>query len=100
VRDKIKAWLRRWAIRQLIKLVDRGEERLQEWQVSLRKKLAAPVPAHEVGSGDRTEVRILPPAQSSFQKWEARRSGVAVITKKQATRRRRLTAADFDRRFA
>jgi hypothetical protein len=32
--------------------------------------------------------------------WEARRSGVAPVSKKAAARRRRLTAADFDRRFA
>lgn len=35
----------------------------------------------------------------TFAQWEARRSGVAVVTKREA-RRRRLSAREFDLRFA
>jgi len=39
-------------------------------------------------------------AVETFQQWEARRSGVAVISKKEARRRRGITARAFDFRFA
>jgi hypothetical protein len=35
----------------------------------------------------------------TFQQWEARRSGVAVISKKEARRRRGVSARAFDLRF-
>lgn len=38
-------------------------------------------------------------AGETFAEWEARRSGVAVVTKREA-RRRRLSAREFDLRFA
>ena len=42
-------------------------------------------------------------AHETFTQWEARRSGVAVISKREAREartRRRFSASDFDRRFA
>ena len=41
--------------------------------------------------------RLEAPRPETFQQWEARRSGVAVISKKSA--RRGMTAAQFDARF-
>ena len=38
--------------------------------------------------------------RETFEQWEARKSGIAVISKKQARERRRLSAAEFDLRFA
>jgi hypothetical protein len=104
MKDKIKLWLRRWAIRQLIKLVDGAEERLQRWQVSLREKIAPKplaaedqaLPRHH-SPVDRTPL----PAGETFLQWEARKSGVAPVSKKVARRRReRMTAAAFDLKFA
>jgi hypothetical protein len=40
MKSRIQLWLRRWAIRSLIKLVDRAEDRLQAWQVLLRNDLS------------------------------------------------------------
>lgn len=47
-----------------------------------------------VAVGDR------PAFAQTFSQWEARRSGVEPITKKASRRRRGLTAAAFDRKFA
>lgn len=117
-------WLRRWAIRQIIKLVDRAEERLQAWQVSLRETLAAgavPVKQSVSVKNELTRDAVLPSREGqavldgaefgrdvspgrrrvSFGEWEMRKSGVAPISKKAARRRReRLTAASFDLKFA
>ena len=138
MKDKLKLWLRRLLLRQLIKLVDRAEERLQAWQVSLRDDLAShvvsvkqspavgheqpearkPIPARgeEAGSMGRRRLaaecssqagtRHHSPAATlvageTFLQWEARKSGVAPVSKKTARRRReRVTASAFDLRFA
>jgi hypothetical protein len=110
MKHRIKLWLRRWVIRQLIKLVDRAEERLQAWQVRLRENLAShavPVKQSLPVENERAEantrdgrVGSVGRRRISFLEWEARKSGVAVITKKEARRREHLTAAGFDRRFA
>lgn len=111
MRERIKLALRRWAIRRLIKLVDRAEEWLQEVQVKLRNDLvSARVSAAGCTSAvsQQREFRVASPrcedsaapARNVYAEWEARRSGVAVISKKQARQRRHATAADFDRRFA
>jgi hypothetical protein len=100
MKNRIQLWLRCWAIRQLIKLVDRAEQRLQMWQVALRvqltpKNLAVAVQA---SPRHRSPVDRPLPAGETFLQWEARKSGVAPVAKRR--RRERLTAGAFDRRFA
>jgi hypothetical protein len=114
--------VRRWAFRQLRKLVDVADDRLQAAQVKLRNELSdlsgRQHPALTVHSSEdmlhqrtdeqrsanaRSESELLIPYETpnSYAKWEARKSGVAPVTKKSARRvRHRLTAAEFDRQFA
>jgi len=105
--DRVDAalWVivRRWAFRQLRKLVDLADDRLQAAQVKLREEIAernsssqqgSPVAAPSSGQHPQAA------AGEDFTQWEARRSGVAPVTKKSARRRHRLTAAEFDRQFA
>jgi hypothetical protein len=111
VSTQIKLWLRRWVIRQLIKLADYAEERLQDWQVALRKRLSEPerlpaLPARIVAAESQLRPRLVSPATplaagETFLEWEARKSGVAPVSKKTARRRReRTTAGAFDLRYA
>jgi hypothetical protein len=125
MKDKLKLWLRRWFLRTLIKLVDRAEERLQAWQVSLRESLRRAAPkqndanpkrlaaecSSQAGTRHHSPAATLVAGETlvarphgrreTWSQWEARRSGVAVISKKEARRRReRVTASAFDLRFA
>jgi hypothetical protein len=102
MKSQIKLWLRRWALRSLIKLVDRAEERLQAWQVSLRgnlnpKDLAAGCNS-QVSPRQRAGGKPLS-TRETFLQWEARKSGVAPIAKKRYRIHHRRRAADFDARF-
>jgi len=112
MKDKLKLWLRRWALRTLIKLVDRAEERLQAWQVSLREKLidlaagcnSQASPRQRAGgmplSTRETLVARTNGRTETWSQWEARKSGVAPIeTKRYRVHHRRRGAADFDARF-
>jgi hypothetical protein len=119
MKNKLKMWLRRLAIRQLIKFVDRAEERLQAWQVSLReslreaasqKSLAAGAVAVKQSVPVKNELARVTVREShadsagrrrvSFNEWEMRRAGVAPVSKKEARRRRGMAAREFDLRFA
>ncbi len=126
MKTETKRALRRWAIRQLIKLVDHAEERLQEWQVRLRGELSLRVPVesprvagpqrpalqdsravqNDEFGGDRVSGRLPRRGEQerpseNFQQWEARRSGIAPIAKKAARQRRqRMTASAFDLKYA
>jgi hypothetical protein len=115
--DRVDAalWLivRRWTIRQLRKLVDIADDRLHATEVRLREELSMrpeganstqglPLPPHaeaksaEVFAAGATK-------HEDFQQWEARRSGIAPISKKAARQRREkahMTAAAFDLRYA
>jgi hypothetical protein len=98
-------WLtvRRWAFRQLRKMVDAADDRLQAAQVKLRTEIAEREASSQQGSPvavSKTLTPLKPAAGEDFMQWEARRSGVALVTKKSARRRHRLTAAEFDRQFA
>lgn len=97
----IKLWIRRWMLRRLRLLFDALDDRLHTAEVSLREELAiqhsplvvsAP-PARSKTAQDRTNT-----SGENFVQWEARRSGIAPVIKPK--RRRHLTAADFDRKFA
>jgi hypothetical protein len=114
--DRVDAalWLivRRWTIRQLRKLVDVADDRLHAVEVTLRNDLSvrneAPKPAAtRIGDAEQSQDmprRVSGRAESeNFQQWEARRSGIAPISKKAARQRRekaRMTAAAFDLKYA
>jgi hypothetical protein len=108
MKNKLQLWFKRWAIRTLIKLVDRAEERLQAWQVSLRNHLSGrdqllASSASLAGKTDQSQDMLhrAPARSETFLEWEARKSGIAVVSKKEARRRReRTNAAAFDLRFA
>jgi len=84
--------------------------RLDDWvhrqQVKLREEISGIARvsvvhsiARRAGSTPASRSNVRQP--ETFLQWEARKSGVAVISKKEARRRRdRPTAAAFDRRFA
>lgn len=102
-----KLWARRLALRWARKLVDLADDRLHAAEVRFRDEVARPairvesprLSTSECGRGDSLR-RQGTPRRESFQQWEARRSGVALVSKKEARRRRALTAREFDLRFA
>ena len=115
--DRVDAalWLivRRLALRWLRKLVDVADDRLHAAEVSFRKEqelrndIAGEAAAAGVVAGASSKVVHGAPAAAksikgeSWTEWEARRSGVAPISKKAARRRReRMTAAAFDVKYA
>jgi hypothetical protein len=107
MKARLKLWLRRWALRQLRYLVDVADDRLHSAEVNLREELAArtslPVRPAAVREGTlvATPKCARGPSQpEKFLQWEARKSGVAVISKKEARRRRGISAAEFDLQFA
>lgn len=103
MKQQIKLWLRKRALMLLGAMVWRLDDWVHRQQVKLREEIefrsvlpSAPKPAGEVLAG--TSHARQP---ETFQQWEARKSGVAVISKKEARRRReRVTTSAFDRRFA
>jgi DNA-binding PucR family transcriptional regulator len=128
--DRVDAalWLivRRWTIRQLRKLVDVADDRLHATEVRLREEISLRVPVeparvarserpalpnssalqNDEFSGDRVSGRLPRSGEQertgeTWQQWEARRSGIAPITKKAARQRRaRMTASAFDLKYA
>jgi hypothetical protein len=128
--DRVDAalWLivRRWMIRQLRKLVDVADDRLHAAEVTLREEISSKVQVlneaaglpreirrvnrieqspvrgfdSSVASNDGCRVEHLKPRED-FQQWEARRSGIAPITKKAARQRRaHMTSSAFDLKYA
>jgi hypothetical protein len=118
-------WLatRRLTVRWLRKLVDVADDRLHAREVKLRTEIAGrqslaqeayrPDVLRAVTATIRTEPLIdkgafvegspsVPyEAPNSYAAWEARRSGVTVVSKKEARKRReRAGAAAFDLRYA
>jgi hypothetical protein len=114
---KVKLFLRRLTLRWLRKLVDLADDRLHAAEVRLRAALANRNPVVDAPHGINGSATTEPLASrgdaqeaaapvhrrqsESFQQWEARRSGVAPVSKKEARKRReRAGAAAFDLRFA
>jgi hypothetical protein len=103
-----KLALRRFALRWLRKLVDVADDRLHAAEVQLRNDLSGrnQVPAKAASiCGENRDLKTCltehPVRPENYIQWEARRSGVAPISKKTARRQRqRMTAAAFDLRFA
>jgi hypothetical protein len=113
-KQRIKFALRRFALRWLRKLVDVADDRLHAAEVKLREEIASrndTVPVRVTAAGCTTGSTESPfrsaygsaaPARTeSFRQWEARRSGVAPVSKKAARRRHERGGAQaFDLRFA
>jgi hypothetical protein len=102
-----KLALRRFTLRWLRKLVDVADDRLHAAEVTLRNDLSQMRAPEDVSQYDPTSVRSVhttpaaPSAGESFTEWEARRSGIAPVSKKAARQRReRQGAAAFDLRYA
>jgi hypothetical protein len=107
-----KLALRRVAIRWARKLLDFLDDRLHAEEVRLRedaatrndlcaRKSAGPSVAGKLTANPERRAAFPGRAQTeTFTEWEARRSGVAVISKKEARRRQRPTASVFDLRFS
>ena len=109
-KQRIKLALRRFALRWLRKAFDAIEDRLHAAEVRLREDLSL---AGVVGAG-RSLIRcgtsnaIVPSpveraasARETYTEWEARRSGVAPVSRKAShARRQRPSAAEFSMRFA
>ena len=117
MKAKLKLWARRLLsalrlaahrtmLRWLRKLVDLADDRLHAAEVRLRNDLSPIGTAKAASHHDPTSVRsvrttpVPSPRRENFQQWEARRSGVAPVSKKEAHRRRAVSAAAFDLRFA
>lgn len=90
-------------LRYLRKLVDLADDRLHAAEVRLRNDLALRQGEKPVAEKTCTASARIPAVshrRETFQQWEARRSGVAVISKKEVCRRRAVSAAAFDLRFS
>lgn len=103
---KFVLWLRKRGLMLLSAMVWHLDDWVHRQQVKLRNELSDAVPLRpapailRAGSEpDRAAARARVHFEN-FEQWEARKSGVAVISKKEARRRGRLTVAEFDRRFA
>jgi len=114
----MKLWLRKRALMLLRAIVWRADDWLHRREVALREELVLQNAVHVSGHREvtgRAELRSAaspvrsfgadssksaerPVHRESFQQWEARRSGIAVISKKST--RHRMTAAEFDARYA
>jgi len=103
-----KLWLRKKTLMALRSLLWHADEWLHAQEVKLREDLsgrntrnasAAPECAKPAAREDMLHQRPGRSESETFIQWEARRSGIAVVTKKEA-RRRRMSARAFDLRFS
>ena len=107
-----KLTIRRFTLRWLRKLVDVADDRLHSTELALREEIASVGAARSAADGklpgqNSANARFCAqPGDSqagkeTFLQWEARRSGVAPVSKKATRQRReRLTAAGFDLRYS
>ena len=103
MKAKIKIWLRRYFLRACRAVLDLADDRLHAAEVRFRERNeirrdSSPCAPDALASRIRVQDRGHRQGES-FVQWEARRSGVAVVSKKQARARRHTTAADFDSRW-
>ena len=100
MKTETKLWIRKRLLMLLRAIVWRADEWLHRQELALREELerAAPgrvaKPIAEAGSTPAARSKKV----ETFAQWEARRSGVAPIAK--PSRRRGLSAREFDLRFA
>ena len=116
MKPETKLWLRKRLLMILRAIVWRADEWLHRQELQLREEIDGiqkSTTAHQ--RVETPEITCRPakgsqgatrraPHHETFQLWEARRSGVAPVAKKPAcagrSRRRGLSAAEFDLRFA
>jgi hypothetical protein len=104
MKPETKLAIRRWTIRKLRLLFDFLDDRLHSAEVRLRDECAEKSSLAECGAATSARVKTSQadpphPARESFLQWEARKSGVAAVSKKSA-RRRGMPARAFDLRFS
>lgn len=83
-----------WLHRQEVKYRD---------DLSARKTRTDPAASRSEKPGGHQDMLHRCPGRAeneAFQQWEARKSGIAVVSKKQSRERRRVSSAEFDLRFA
>jgi hypothetical protein len=105
MKPETKLAIRRWTIRKLRLLFDFLDDRLHAAEVRMRDELSvqhspaaiAVAPPARAKAARRVEQPAT--AGEGFEQWEARRSGVAPISKKSA-RRRGIPARAFDLKFS
>lgn len=104
MKSKMKLWLRKRALMVLSGIVWRLDDWVHAQQAKLQNELSerkpSRLPPTVLRAGSVSGPAAARAGAETFQEWEARLSAVAVISKKEARRRReRTTAAMFDRRF-
>jgi hypothetical protein len=110
MKPETKLWLRKKTLMALRALLWRADEWLHRQEVALREDLSGrdQVSAKAASEAEKTDpsqdmLHRAParPGSETFREWEARKSGIALVTKKEARRRReRVTASAFDLRFS
>lgn len=116
MKPETKLKLRKWALMAMRSVVWTVDEWLHTQELRLREDLEQlgsargvvtslpPKPRPQFGSGDgaasvKRAGELRAPAPASYSEWEARKSGIAVISKKSA-RRRGMPARAFDLKFS
>jgi hypothetical protein len=108
MKAETKLKLRKATLMALRSLIWHADEWLHRQEVQLREDLcgrktrsevAAPISAKPVAARTCLTSETGRPQGETFQQWEARRSGIAVISKKQM-RRRGMPVRAFDLRFS
>jgi|ERR1051326_1606319 hypothetical protein len=109
MKTETKLRLRKWALMTLRAIVWRVDEWLHAQEVKYRKDLHVPggrvtplqtaIARKRPTATDETAREKPPVRGESFEAWEARRSGIAVVSKK-SVRRRGMPVREFDLRFA
>jgi len=109
MKPETKLWLRKKALMTLRAIIWHADEWLHRQEVKLRNDLCACKTCSEVAAPTSARPRVCEdmlhqqPGRArseNFQQWEARRSGIAVVSKKESRRRRQLSASAFDLRFS
>jgi hypothetical protein len=102
MKRETKLAIRKWLLMRLSALVWALDEWIHRQQLKLQEELSERAPA-SIGENHPRRVGSTPSSRSfpeTFYEWEARRSGVAVIGKKEANLRHAISAREFDLRFS
>jgi hypothetical protein len=103
MKHRIWMWFKKRGLMLLSAIVWRLDDWIHAQQVKLQNELAGAKrqPILRAGSVPGPAAARAGAHRETFLQWEARKSGVTVISKKEARRHReRVTASGFDRRFA
>lgn len=107
MKPETKLWLRKKALMVLRAIVWHADEWLHRQEVALREDLSGrhqvselAAPSIEKTDQSQDMPHRAPGRSETFMQWEARKSGIAVVSKKDTRRRRAMTASAFDLRFS